>query len=397
MSSYTIPAKAIVTYTDQDWRLQNVLCREPGPNELLVKMVAVGICHTDISNVGGIYPRILGHEGAGYILRKGPQCSEELAGGDPVLTSFAYCKRCHMCKTGHPAHCRDQIPLTIQGQDQNFALADGEGEHERLEDDGFGKKRVIKASYFGHSSFSSIALVKESSVVPVKTLIESEAELKIFAPLGCGIQTGACAVVNMIKPDPAMDSIAVFGLGGVGLSAVMAASALGVKTIIAVDILPNRLQLAQELGASHTISSKGLLKEQLTSAIRGLEPFDPERAGEEAPFGPTGIVDTTGVPSLLQAALASVDRLGRVVQLANQGPGTSVTVGLPEHMRDGVQLVGTIQGDAVASKSIPMLIKWYREGKLPLEKLEKFFKAEDFEQARHEMHAGGTIKPVLTW
>ena len=113
------------------------------------------------------------------------------------------------------------------------------------------------------------------------------------------------------------------------------------KTIIAVDILPNRLSLAQELGASHTINSKGMSKEELTLAIKSLPPFV---EGEAPAFGPSGIVDTTGIPSLLQAALASVDRLGRVVQLANQGPGSFVSVGLPEHMRDGVHLTGTIQG-----------------------------------------------------
>ncbi len=186
MYSYTIPTKAIVTYTEPDWRLQDVLVREPESHELLIKIIATGICHTDIKNVGGIYPRVLGHEGSGRILRRGLDVDPALKEGDPVLLSFAYCRECHMCNTGHPAMCRDQIPWTIRGQDPNFALAEGEGEDERLEDDGSGKKRVVKASYFGHSSFSGIALVKESSVVPVKDLIQNDEELKIFAPLGCG-------------------------------------------------------------------------------------------------------------------------------------------------------------------------------------------------------------------
>jgi Zn-dependent alcohol dehydrogenase len=391
MYKYTIPTKAIVTYTDPDWRLQDVLAREPDEHELLIKIVATGICHTDIANVGGIYPRILGHEGAGHILRKGPKVSSSLDVGDPVLLSFAHCKECHMCVTGHPAHCKEQIPITIQGQDPNFALA--EGEDEQLEEDGQGKKRVVKGAYFGHSSFSGIAVVKESSVVSVKGLADSIEDLRRFAPLGCGIQTGACAVVNIIQPQPS-DSIAVIGLGGVGLSAIMAAKALDVKTIIAIDILPNRLQLASDLGATHTINSKGMSKDDLTLAVRTLAPF---MESKTSPFGPSGLVDTTGVPSILQAALASVDRLGRVVQLANKGPGSFVSIGLPEHMRDGVHLTGTIQGDANPEKSIPMLIKWYREGKLPLEKLEKFFKVEEFDQAREEMHEGSTIKPVLLW
>lgn len=186
MHDYKIPTKAIVTYTDEDWRYQDVLVREPGPHELLIRIVACGVCHTDIANVGGIYPRILGHEGAGKILRRGPEVHSDLKEGDPVLLSFAHCGKCHMCTSGHPAHCKEQIPLTIRGQDPNFALAESEGEDSRLEDDESGRKRVVKASYFGHSSFSGIALVKETSVVPVKDLIKSDEELKLFAPLGCG-------------------------------------------------------------------------------------------------------------------------------------------------------------------------------------------------------------------
>ena len=174
----------------------------------------------------------------------------------------------------------------------------------------------------------------------------------------------------------------------------MAAKALGVKTIIAVDIQPNRLFLAAKLGATHAIDSKRMSKDDLAAAIRALPPFT---EGKAPPFGPSGIVDTTGHPFMLQAALAAVNRLGRVVQLANHGPGSFVSVGLPEHMRDGVHLTGTIQGDANPKKSIPMLIKWYREGKLPLEKLEKRFAVEDFEKAREEMGDGSTIKPLLIW
>lgn len=336
--AYTTPTKAIITYTDADWRHQSVLVRDPGPHELLVKITACGICHTDIANVGGIYPRILGHEGGGHILKRGNFVAEDLRVDDPVLLSFAHCAECRACKTGHPAHCHDQIPLTIRGQDLNFALAEHEGEDERLQPDASGKKRMIAASYFGHSSFAAIALVKESSVVPVQDLIKDPSELKIFAPLGCGIQTGACAVVNVAKPNPE-DSIAVFGLGGVGLSAIMAAKALGVQTVIAVDILPNRLELAKELGADYTINSKEIPSDGLAHAIRSLPPFAIE-SGPEAPLGPSAIFDTTGVPKLLQSALAAVDRFGRVVQLANQGPGSFVSVGLPEHMSAGVHLTG---------------------------------------------------------
>lgn len=166
------------------------------------------------------------------------------------------------------------------------------------------------------------------------------------------------------------------------------------REIIAVDILPNRLSLASSLGATHTINSKDMSRDELTRAIRSLPPF---QQGKSGPSGPSAIVDTTAVPSLIQAALAAVRKMGRVVQLANKGPGSSLSVGLPEHMASGVHLSGTIQGDADPAKSIPLLIKWYREGKLPLERLEKTFAVEDFDRAREEMHSGVTIKPVLLW
>lgn len=185
---YTIPTKAIITYTEDDWRYQAVLVRPPGDGELLIKILATGICHTDIANVGGIYPRILGHEGAGKIRQIGPNCKHlyDAQVGDPVLLSFAHCKECYMCVNGHPAHCKEQVPLTIRGEELNFALAETEGEHDQLETDAKGRKRVVKASYFGHSSFSGIALVKESSVVLVKGLVKDDEELRMFAPLGCG-------------------------------------------------------------------------------------------------------------------------------------------------------------------------------------------------------------------
>ncbi|KXL51195.1 hypothetical protein M433DRAFT_155943 [Acidomyces richmondensis BFW] len=318
MDQFTIPTEAIIAYDVDDWRLQPVRCRAPGPGELLIQMVATGVCHTDLANVGGIQPRILGHEGAGTIWRKGSQCDDSLSVGDPVLLSFAHCRRCHMCTSGHPAHCRDQVPLTIEACDPNFALSDGEDA--RLAPDAAGRRRVVAAGYFGHSSFSRLALVKESSVVPVKDLIESLDELKIFAPLGCGIQTGACSVVNVIKPKQT-DCIAIFGLGGVGLSALIAAKAIGVQDVIAVDILPSRLELAMSLGSTYAINSSRMKKGDLIAAIRSLPPFTDSIT---SPFGPAGIVDTTGRPEMLEAALASVNRLGRVVQLANQGPGSSL-------------------------------------------------------------------------
>lgn len=172
---------------------------------------------------------------------------------------------------------------------------------------------------------------------------------------------------------------------------------MGLKTIIAVDILPNRLQLATELGATHAINSRNLSKEGLVASIRVLDAFNPALSGSAAPFGPSAVIDTTGIPFLIQAALAAVDKLGRVVQLATQEPSSSVAINLQGHLSRGVHLTGTVQGDSIPAQSIPMLIGWYRDGRLPLEKLEKHFPVDEFEQARRQMNEGIVIKPVLIW
>lgn len=191
MSEYTIPTQAIITYGNSDWRLQPVLARSPGPKELLVRVIATGICHTDIVNKGNIAPRILGHEGAGRVLQKGSACTVDVEIGDPVLLSFAHCRKCYMCTSGHPAHCDESGSLTLRAEDLNYVLA--EGEEESLEKDHEGKRRIVKAGYFGHSSFSGIAVVKESSIVSVKGLVNNDEELEIFAPLGCGSKLSSLA------------------------------------------------------------------------------------------------------------------------------------------------------------------------------------------------------------
>jgi Zn-dependent alcohol dehydrogenase len=178
---------------------------------------------------------------------------------------------------------------------------------------------------------------------------------------------------------------------------LQAAKVRKVPVIIVVDIVQSRIDLAKSLGATHGINSRGMTKDELITAIASVPPFRKSPSNPTPPLGPTCILDTTGIPSLLQAALASVNRMGRVIQLANQGPGSKVEIGLPEHMRDGVHLTGTIQGDAVGEKSLPMLIGWYRKGNLPLERLEKFYMVEEFEKAREGMHNGSVIKPVLIW
>ncbi|SMQ48418.1 unnamed protein product [Zymoseptoria tritici ST99CH_3D7] len=179
MSDVTIPSRGIVSYSQHDWQLTDLLTRAPFPDEFLVEMIATGICHTDIAGFGGIYPRVYGHEAA--------------------------CLSCHYCTTGHPAYCVQHSALTSQANTPTFVLASN-------------KSKVIGGGFFGQLSFASPAPVKVSCAVNVTKMVRDAAELRLYAPLGCSIMTGAGTVTHVGRGE-AGDVVAVVGLGGVGFEA----------------------------------------------------------------------------------------------------------------------------------------------------------------------------------
>ena len=195
--------------------MEEVFVRKPEKGELLVDMVASGICHTD-ALIGGIpggaapiafYPRVLGHEGSAIVREVGEGVTVAKA-GDPVLLSYAFCDKCQLCKDGHHSHCPDFTELNFGDVCRCFGLKSKGGDTD------------IGGAFFGQSSFSSVSIVKECSVVNAKDLIKEKKDLQMFAPLGCGIQTGSGTVINAAKAGP-NDVIVIMGLGGVGLAAVM--------------------------------------------------------------------------------------------------------------------------------------------------------------------------------
>jgi Zn-dependent alcohol dehydrogenase len=224
--SYPISATAIVSDAPKDnhpsWRKEKVQLREPDEDELLVRMIASGVCHTDIlissfpEGVPGFqpYPKILGHEGAGVVEEVGSKVSN-VKKGDKVLLSFDYCGRegCRACEDETPSYCNEFFAKNLFNV-PNVYQVDGE--------------RSAGGLFFGQSSFSSIALVKETSVVNVEQLVKDEEELKLFAPMGCGYQTGAAAVTELVNVGK-KDVVVVFGLGGVGMSAIMVCPFLALK------------------------------------------------------------------------------------------------------------------------------------------------------------------------
>lgn len=218
-----------------NWELQDIVVpTDLRDGEVLVEMVASGICHTDLSHTSctrGIkLPFVPGHEGSAIVKFVGPNVSIDVKSGDPVLLSFDSCGTCWRCMREQPSYCKSFVPLNMMGRER------------LLSEDG---KTPLQAQYFGQSSFAKLSIVKESSIVPAKDLLRDNEELKLFAPLGCGIQTGAGAILNLVKPGPD-DRVLVTGLGGVGMSAVM------VRTVLAAPYCSHliRTRLQRSLGAN---------------------------------------------------------------------------------------------------------------------------------------------------
>jgi Zn-dependent alcohol dehydrogenase len=311
--------------------------------------------------------------GSGYVEKVGSKVTVA-APGDPVLLSFASCTTCQICKSGHPSHCTQAGALNFLGekifQDANASSTS--------------TSPTIQGSFFGQSSFASLTIANETSVVNAKTLIKSEDELKLFAPLGCGIQTGSGTIWNVAKAGPE-DTVAIMGLGGVGLSGIMAAKICGCKTIIGIDRVESRLKLAKEMGATHVINTTDT--PDLLTAVRDLTDG----------LGTSITMDTTGLLSLIKTGVEFTRIRGQYVQIGTTPMDAKLEIEVFKFMVSGKRFIGAVEGDVTPSEYLPRMINWYREGRFPVDKMVKLFKAEDFMEAIGEMGAGGCVKPVITW
>ena len=356
--------KAAITHDKGDeFKIESVKLAEPELDEIRVKIVAVGVCHTDVvAREEGLapYPIVLGHEGSGVVEAVGEGVSE-IAVGDHVVLSFAHCGHCNNCLTGHPSVCKTFNEL-------NFGGAMDDGTH-RLSQQG-----EDLATFFGQSSFATHAVAKAKNAVKV----DPEVDLALLGPLGCGIQTGAGTVLNRLKPDFG-SSIVIYGAGAVGLSALMAAKIIGCQQIIAVDVHDNRLDLAKELGATHTLNSKNanIIKEVQTITNGGSH----------------CAVETTGVPEVVKQSLAALKPLGT---LAIVGVTPEVTFNIQEElMAEGKSIIGVVEGDSIPKVFIPQLVAYYKNGQFPFDKLVKFYDFEQITEAFADSAEGSTIKPIL--
>lgn len=348
---------AVTPQTGQPFEITDIELPELGPKDVLIKIAASGICHTDVSgrDTGMVNPpAVLGHEGAGVIEEIGSEVTE-LQKGDHVVVSFASCGECDNCLANHPAHCRYYADLNLNSHIDHDT-------------------NQLVSRFFGQSSFATYSLANQRNVVK----IDKDMDLALAAPLGCGLQTGASTVLNVLKPE-AGSSIAVFGVGAVGLSAIMAAKIAGCENIIAIDLHDNRLELAEELGATATINS-------------GKDVNVAEKIKEITGTGVQRVLDTTGVDMVVEQAILSLDTFGKLATVVTD---YSLNIPLEILALKGGSIIGTSQGDAIPQKFIPELISYYKKGQFPFDRMVKFYDFEQINKAFEESENGSVIKPVL--
>ncbi|OBT97631.1 hypothetical protein VE01_04453 [Pseudogymnoascus verrucosus] len=372
-----IPTKALVVEkAGSPFVLQDITLDEVRDGEVLVEMKYTGLCHTDIvvqqglMPVGG-FPAILGHEGAGIIRRLGGSMKDSsLKVGDQILLSFSSCTTCSFCSQGRNGSCPHITAINFTGT----RLSDGSNPASLA--DG----TPVRSKFFGQSSFSKLAVVSETSVV--KCAFSSE-EFAIMAPMGCGYFTGAGTIMRVLKPSK-KTTVAILGMGAVGLSALMAAKAIGVERVIAVDIVDAKLELAVSLGATDALNSGRITS--LAETLKGL-----------VSDGVDQIVDTTGICSLIEEGIRGLGHGGVFALVGVARPSQKVSVDPLDMLLSCKRLIGVIEALSDPVELIPELVKLQREGLFPVEKLSRAYPVADIDKAIADLKAGRVVKPILSW
>ncbi|UNM96225.1 NAD(P)-dependent alcohol dehydrogenase [Ignatzschineria rhizosphaerae] len=353
---------AVVRENLKEFSIENLTIRAPQKNEVLVKIVGVGLCHTDLLTKSSpdIFPSpaVLGHEGAGIVEAIGDDITD-LNVGDHVVLTFASCGKCPNCLNQQPAYCEQFFKASFT-------------EKEVYQDE---HHHPIFGGFFGQSSFATYAIADYRSVVK----ISKNAPLKLLGPLGCGIQTGAGAIFNTLKPKKG-SSIVIFGAGAVGLSALLAAIIAQCSPIIMVDMKEERLSLAKKLGATHTINGS----EDVVKKIKALSDDK----------GVNYTLECTGIPAVLRQAVDVLAFLGTCGVIGAADPKAEVSLNINQIL-NGKTVRGIIEGDSNPYEFIPQLIKLWEEGKFPFDQFIKEYPLADINLAITETHQGEVIKAVL--
>lgn len=362
---------AVVNSQGADFSLEEVELAGPLADEVLVKIVATGLCHTDIHLKGFLpeemFPNVFGHEGAGIVEAVG----EGVTGievGDHVVLSFRSCRACENCTNDLVGYCDSSLLLNYMGM-----RMDGSTTYSRDGSPVFG-------SFFGQSSLSAHAIAYADNCV----VVDKSVDLTKVAPYGCGFQTGAGTVLNVLKPAPS-ESLVVFGCGAVGLAAIAAAKHLGLATIVAVDPMESRREAAARYGAT---------------TVDPLPTGDPDfnvvkKVKELTGGGASYAIDTTAISPVVKQAQQSLKVRGTLVALG---------LGPEEYAIDAIDLLQTgkiirssIEGDSDPQEMVPRLIALNAAGEFDVDDLITTYPFTEINQAVADVLAGKVVKPVLVW
>ena len=359
---------AVVNSQGAAFSLEEVELADPQADEVLVKIVATGLCHTDIHLKGFLpeemFPNVFGHEGAGIVEAVGDGVSG-IKVGDHVVLSFRSCRGCENCRNELVGYCDSALLLNYMGM-----RMDGTTTYSR---DG----EIVFGNFFGQSSLSQYAIAYADNCV----VVDKSVDLTKVAPYGCGFQTGAGTVLNVLKPTAA-DSLVVFGCGAVGLSALAAAKHLGVGTVIAVDPLESRRDVAAGYGA---IGIDPTAEADVVAKIKELT------GGAGASYA----IDTTAISAVFKQAQQALKVRGTLIALG---------LGAEEYAIDAIDLLQTgkvikasIEGDSDPLEMVPRLIALNAAGEFDVDGLVTTYPFSEINTAVADVLAGKVVKPVLVW
>jgi aryl-alcohol dehydrogenase len=346
---------------------ENLELEEPRHDEVRVRLVATGICHTDMAIRDQIIvpmpqPIVLGHEGSGIVEAIGESVTK-VKPGDRVILSGDSCGHCPSCQVSLPSYCYEFFPRNFGGgrPDGTTPLSNnGEKVH----------------TFMGQGSFATHVVCHDRNVIAVA----DDAPLELLGPLGCGVITGAGAVINSLNVGVGK-SIAIFGTGSVGLSGVMAARLVGAGKIIAIDLRGDRLKLAMELGATHTINPG---KESIPEAIKKI-------TGDGVDF----TLETTALMPILRQAIDVLALRGTCGFVGGAPEDSELTFVTSHVMNGGRTIRGIILGDTNPEEFLPKLIELHALGRFPLERLVTFYPFKDINRAIEDSLSGKCVKPIL--
>lgn len=354
---------ALLEAAGAPFTLTEVELEPPRPDEVLVRMSSVGICGTDLEFARFFpTPAVLGHEGAGVVEQVGSRVTT-VRPGDHVAMSFASCGTCSLCLTGSPAYCRSFDALNFTGRRPDGSSA--------ISRDG----QPVNGHFLGQSAFASHAVAPVRAVVPIDPTIP----LAHVGPFGCGFQTGAGGVLNVLRPAPD-STIAVFGAGAVGVAAILAAVLSGCTTIVAVDVNPAKLDAARDYGATHLVDATGDIAAELAAIV---------------PEGLQYAIDTTGREDVLRTAVEALGPLG-TVGVIGVGPSESMSFEW-RSILNGRTVTGIIAGASLPQLFIPRLLELHAAGRFPVDKMITYFPFADINDAVAAVRTGTVSKAVLTF